>query len=87
MRSRSLLPGISLTVNKLYEDMFEVNIIPHTQNATTVQNFKKGESVNLEFDIIGKYIARMIKTSSKEGLTINKLIESGWNNTSWSNND
>ncbi|MCP4704634.1 MAG: riboflavin synthase [candidate division Zixibacteria bacterium] len=79
--------GISLTVNRIKKDIFEVNIIPHTRLATTVQNFKKGEMVNLEFDIIGKYIARMINSSSKEGLTINKLIESGWNNTSWSNND
>lgn len=79
--------GISLTVNKLYEDKFNVNIIPHTKTATTVQKFKKCEAVNLEFDIIGKYVARMITTSSKGGVTINKLIESGWNNTSWSNND
>ncbi len=79
--------GISLTVNELRENIFEVNIIPHTGQATTVQNFKRGDSVNLEFDIVGKYIARMMKIDSKEGLTINKLIESGWNNTSWSNND
>ncbi|RKX18369.1 MAG: riboflavin synthase [Candidatus Zixiibacteriota bacterium] len=79
--------GISLTVNELQENIFEVNIIPHTRQATTVQNFKMGDSVNLEFDIVGKYIARMIKTSSKEELTINKLIESGWNNTGWSKDD
>lgn len=79
--------GISLTINKIENNIFEVNIIPHTHQATTVQNFKKGDAVNLEFDIIGKYIARMINNKSKEGLTLSKLIESGWNNTSWSNND
>lgn len=79
--------GISLTVNELQGNIFEVNIIPHTHQATTVQNFKRGDAVNLEFDIVGKYIARMIKSNPKKHLTINKLMESGWNTTSWSNND
>lgn len=79
--------GISLTVNELRGNIFEVNIIPHTHQATTVQKFKMGEAVNLEFDIIGKYIARMIQTNSKKSLSLDKLIESGWDNTSWSNND
>ncbi len=79
--------GISLTVNRIEKNILEVNIIPHTRLATTVQNFKKGGFVNLEFDIIGKYIARMINSKTKKSLTIDNLINSGWNNTSWSNDD
>ncbi len=79
--------GISLTVNELEKNILKVNIIPHTRYATTVQNFKKGSFVNLEFDIIGKYIARMMTNKTKNNITIDKLINSGWNNTSWSNDD
>ena len=79
--------GISLTVKELEKNILKVNIIPHTRLATTVQNFKKGNYVNLEFDIIGKYIARMMTNKTKENITIDKLINSGWNNPSWSNDD
>jgi riboflavin synthase len=79
--------GISLTVNAIKEDIFDVNIIPHTLKATTVASMKKGDKINLEFDIIGKYLARQIENKSREGLTMSKLIASGWNNTGWSGND
>jgi len=79
--------GISLTINKLKDKILTVNVIPHTHQATTIHNFKRGININLEFDMIGKYVARMINGKNKNGLTIDKLINSGWNNTVWSNND
>ncbi|RNA63632.1 riboflavin synthase [Chryseobacterium nematophagum] len=53
--------GISLTVAKSEESQFSVAIIPYTWEFTNMQNIKVGDQVNLEFDIIGKYIARLIK--------------------------
>lgn len=51
--------GISLTAFNATENSFEVAIIPYTYENTNLQEVKKGDSVNLEFDIIGKYVARL----------------------------
>ncbi len=53
--------GVSLTVVNSKEKSFEVAIIPYTWQVTNFHEFKAGTVVNLEFDIIGKYIARIIK--------------------------
>ncbi|PRY15635.1 riboflavin synthase alpha chain [Pontibacter ummariensis] len=52
--------GISLTVFNSKEDSFSVAIIPYTYEHTNLQQVKPGDSVNLEFDIIGKYVARLL---------------------------
>ena len=51
--------GVSLTVCRPTEDTFQVCIIPYTYEHTNFHNIKAGSRVNLEFDILGKYIARM----------------------------
>lgn len=51
--------GVSLTVCNSTDDSFEVNIIPFTYDNTNFHQIEVGSKVNLEFDIIGKYIARM----------------------------
>ena len=51
--------GVSLTVVNSQDDAFSVAIIPYTYQQTNFHNFKVGSIVNLEFDIIGKYIAKM----------------------------
>ena len=53
--------GVSLTVVNAREDRFSVAIIPYTYAHTTFKNLKKGEQVNLEFDVIGKYVSRFMK--------------------------
>lgn len=53
--------GVSLTVVNSKNNSFEVAIIPFTYEVTNFHTFKKGTVVNLEFDIIGKYIARILK--------------------------
>lgn len=53
--------GISLTVVNSIENSFSVAIIPYTYEHTNMQQIKKGDTVNLEFDIIGKYVARLVK--------------------------
>lgn len=52
--------GISLTVNQVSATGFDLNIIPHTLAATTLQLVKEGDSVNIETDLIGKYVARLL---------------------------
>ncbi len=53
--------GISLTVVNSKENSFSVTIIPYTFDHTNMQHLTKGATVNLEFDIIGKYVARLMK--------------------------
>ena len=52
--------GVSLTVARLNERDFEIMIIPHTLAATTLGALRKGQRVNLEMDMIGKYVQRML---------------------------
>ncbi|MBO7569766.1 MAG: riboflavin synthase [Bacteroidaceae bacterium] len=51
--------GVSLTVCNSQDDSFEVNIIPYTYDNTNFHEIKVGTKVNIEFDIIGKYLSRM----------------------------
>ena len=54
------LDGISLTVNDCGRDYLEVNIIPATQRETTISGWTPGRRVNMETDVIGKYVQRML---------------------------
>ena len=54
--------GVSLTVVNSQDSQFSVCIIPFTKEHTTFNNMKVGDKINLEFDIIGKYVARLIET-------------------------
>ncbi len=63
------LDGISLTVNACGEDFLEVNVIPETWSVTTIGAWKKGTEVNLETDIIGKYVRHMLKPYGQGGST------------------
>lgn len=54
------LDGISLTINDCGPDFLEVNIIPETQKVTTIAEWKPGYRVNMETDVIGKYVQRML---------------------------
>jgi riboflavin synthase len=56
--------GISLTVNSINTDTFTINIIPHTIENTTIQHFKIGSLVNLEIDLIARYVERMTEWST-----------------------
>jgi len=79
------LDGISLTVNGCGPDWLEVNIIPETQKATTIADWKPGRTVNMETDVIGKYVERMVapwtaKGKEPEGssMTLERLRELGF---------
>ncbi len=58
--------GVSLTVNEVETDFFSVNIIPHTSSKTTIASKKPGDRVNIETDILGKYIQKLAHPSDKE---------------------
>ncbi|MCB0375336.1 MAG: riboflavin synthase [Sinomicrobium sp.] len=51
--------GVSLTVVKAYDDCFSVAVIPYTYTHTNFKNYSTGSRVNIEFDLVGKYIAKL----------------------------
>ncbi len=55
--------GVSLTVNAVSADAFEVNVIPHTLEATTLGRLQPGDRVNLEIDMLARYLARWQETA------------------------
>ena len=52
--------GVSLTVNRAKGRSFEVNLIPHTLKVTTLGRLQKGDAVNLEVDLVARYVARLL---------------------------
>ena len=75
------IDGISLTVVDVLIDSFTISLIPHTSANTTLGYKKTGDSVNLETDIIGRYVERLIKKSpdqQKNGMDIGFLAENGF---------
>jgi len=69
--------GISLTVVSFGSDFFGTTIIPYTYDHTTLGKKKIGDKVNIEFDILGKYIEK-IYNKGKEKITYDFLKEKGW---------
>lgn len=65
------IDGVSLTVFNIKEGGFRVTIIPHTMTVTNFKNYKIGTKVNLEFDVIGKYIKRLFDLGYKDAI-VNK---------------
>lgn len=65
------IDGVSLTVFNVKDGSFRVTIIPHTMNVTNFRLFKPGTRVNLEFDVIGKYIKRLFDLGYRDAI-VNK---------------
>ncbi len=63
------IDGISLTVNSVDGQNFSVSIIPHTLEATTLAGIKAGDKVNIETDILGKYVERLLGIDANGGET------------------
>lgn len=78
------IDGISLTVVDRTDSTFMVSLIPHTAKMTTLGYKKAGDRVNLESDIIGKYVEQLMglkppaKSGEKTGLTMEYLVEKGF---------
>jgi riboflavin synthase len=75
------IDGISLTVNEVSEHLFSLAIIPLTMVKTTLQNCKVGDVVNVETDLIGKYVARFLQdgvNGKPRGVTMDLLAKNGF---------
>jgi riboflavin synthase len=73
------IEGISLTVAKIEGTEVTVAIIPHTCKMTNLQSLKAGDPINLEVDMIAKYVEKMMKgESGNSPLTLEKLVEQGF---------
>ena len=68
--------GVSLTVNAVSERAFDVNIIPHTSEVTIIGDYREGRAVNIEVDLLARYLERMM--SDKGGVTEDFLKEHGY---------
>jgi riboflavin synthase len=83
MKGSITVDGISLTVAALGHDWFEVAVIPHTWRETTLAELKSGNPVNLEVDVLAKYVERLLMhnetfNAAKSNLTIESLMEKGY---------
>lgn len=71
--------GVSLTIATLRSGSFTVHLIPHTWDHTSLRGLKTGDTVNLENDLIGKYVARHLeRLQSSGGVTLDKLRAAGY---------
>lgn len=73
------IDGISLTVNSCGDGFFEVSIIPHTLKMTTLVSLRIGDVVNIEVDVIGKYVEKLLSPGKGQGPSkIGKGIDPGF---------
>ena len=73
------IEGISLTVAKLEDTRCTIAIIPHTVERTNLNSLKPGDPVNLEADLIAKYVEKMMRNEPAESsLTIEELVQEGF---------
>ncbi len=83
MKGSITVDGISLTVANLGEDWFEVAVIPHTWRETTLKDLKPGDRVNIEVDVLAKYVERLLlhrdgREATVSKLTLDYLVEQGY---------
>jgi riboflavin synthase len=70
--------GVSLTVNAVAGDEFEVNIIPHTQNVTVIGGYARGTAVNIEVDMLARYLERLVRSEPDTGIDLATLRKHGY---------
>ncbi|GAL22463.1 riboflavin synthase eubacterial/eukaryotic [Vibrio maritimus] len=74
--------GISLTVNDLRKDAFKITIVPHTTEETTIDHFQVGRKVNLEVDVLARYMERLLNAQAQSEpesrLTMEFLQQNGF---------
>ena len=81
MKGSICIDGTSLTVNKVTNTDFEINIVPHTQQQTIIKNYKPGTRVNLEVDLIARYLERLLlkqDDAAGHGITLESLAKAGF---------
>ena len=70
--------GVSLTVNAVGAADFEVNVIPHTQAVTVIGGYARGTAVNIEVDMLARYLERLIQRDSPKGIDLAFLRKHGY---------
>ncbi|RDH83963.1 MAG: riboflavin synthase [endosymbiont of Galathealinum brachiosum] len=84
MKGSITVDGVSLTVNKVDGCQFELNIVPHTLQETIMGSYQSGSEVNLEVDLVARYLERLVlgdgaaKTDSESEITTTFLAENGF---------
>jgi riboflavin synthase len=72
------IDGVSLTVNAVGAAELEVNIIPHTQSVTVIGEYSRGTAVNIEVDMLARYLERLVQPGAPRGVDLNTLREHGY---------
>ena len=77
------IDGVSLTVNALSDDKFRLTIVPHTAQETIIARYQTGTKVNVEVDVMARYIERLLlkkdqESTAKSGVTQELLMNSGF---------
>lgn len=76
------IDGVSLTVNEVDGHRFRLTIVPHTAGETTLVDLKAGDKVNIEVDLIARYLERLMRFDTKEnqggGVTMEMLARAGF---------
>lgn len=75
------IDGTSLTINAVNDGCFDINIVPHTQEKTIIKDYKSGTQVNLEVDLVARYLESLLLHTSdeqKEGLSLDLLSKAGF---------
>ena len=73
--------GVSLTVNEILDNIFDLNLVPHTLSETTASDYQVGTRVNLEVDLLARYLERLLtgqKAATESNLTTGFLKDSGF---------
>jgi riboflavin synthase len=70
--------GVSLTVNAVGAAEFEVNIIPHTQSVTVIGEYGRGTAVNIEVDMLARYLERLVLKDDSSGVDLAFLRKHGY---------
>jgi riboflavin synthase len=70
--------GVSLTVNGVEGTEFEVNIIPHTLAVTVIGEYARGTAVNIEVDMLARYLERLVRTAPDSGIDLATLRKHGY---------
>jgi len=72
------IDGVSLTVNEVSDDSFSVNIIPHTADATIIGDYRSGTEVNIEVDLLARYVERLLGNGDESAITEEYLRAHGY---------
>lgn len=70
--------GISLTIAEIQNNIISVAIIPHTYNNTALKDLKANDNVNIEFDILAKYVEKNLSTTNNSNITVDFLQRNGF---------